>query len=476
MHETRMRLTGVVDGIPFEHELLTMFVRNQLNIALALPFLACVTGATLLLWYPSWLVILWVCSIFISQGIQLALCGMFVRNDPRQTDVAEWGRRLAASEFLLGISWASVIYWFDIVDSDGGKVFLAALLLVVVSIRMVLASSFKLIVLAGTVPITFAIVLESFLRGDTLQWVMTLIVITSELTFLQLAGRLQETARHMLDLRAQKDALIAELEQAKSNSDAARRRAEEASAAKSRFLATMSHELRTPLNAILGFSEILKTEMLGAHAVAAYKEYAGDIHQSGEHLLKLINEILDLSRIEAGKFELREEPLSIAAVGSECRRLLDLRARERGITLAEDYQSDLPMVLADERAIRQIWLNLISNAIKFTPAGGEVTLSAVRTASGSLKFAVRDTGPGIAPDEIPQVMSPFGQGSNSRDETQEGIGLGLPIVHGLAQLHDGVFELKSYPGEGTEASVELPASRIVHAAVPARPVAMAVNA
>src|SRR6185312_15160908 len=179
-----------------------------------------------------------------------------------------------------------------------------------------------------------------------------------------------------------KDALIGELEQAKAISDEARRRAEAANIAKSRFLAQMSHELRTPLNAILGFSEVMKGEVIEAHTVPAYKEYASDIHSSGVHLLGLINEILDLSRIEAGRYELNEEAVLLVAIVEDCHHLLKLRATSRNIT------------------IHEMCLNLLSNAIKFTPQGGEIWLKIGWTASGGQYISVKDTGAGIPEEEI----------------------------------------------------------------------------
>ncbi len=204
-----------------------------------------------------------------------------------------------------------------------------------------------------------------------------------------------------MSFQAEKDSLIAELEQAKLNSDEARRRAESANLAKSRFLATMSHELRTPLNAVLGFSEVMKGELFGPHAVPAYKEYSSDIHASGQHLLMLINEILDLSRVEAGRYELKEEPVSLTGVVEECLRLLWLRIERRHLVIAEAMEDGLPRIWADERAVRQVTLNLLTNAIKFTPQGGSITIKVGWTRRGGQYLSIRDTGPGIPPEEIP---------------------------------------------------------------------------
>jgi two-component system cell cycle sensor histidine kinase PleC len=267
----------------------------------------------------------------------------------------------------------------------------------------------------------------------------------------------------MLEYRAEKDALIAELEQSKSISDDARYRAEEANLAKSRFLATMSHELRTPLNAILGFSEIMRGEILGPHANPTYKEYANDIHQSGQHLLTLINEVLDISRIEAGRYELNEAPVSLAEVAEDCHRLMRLRAENKGLKIVEAFEEGMPQIWADERAIRQICLNLLSNAIKFTPSGGTITLKIGRTPLGGQFLSVKDTGPGIPENEIPRVLRSFGQGSLAHQTAEGGTGLGLPITKGLAELHEGTFELKSKLRYGTEVTITLPRIRVMDA-------------
>ena len=223
----------------------------------------------------------------------------------------------------------------------------------------------------------------------------------------------------------------------------------------------MSHELRTPLNAILGFSEVMKSEIFGAHAVPVYKEYSADIHNSGVHLLNLINEILDLSRIEAGRYELNEEAVSLVHVVADCHHLLKLRASSRGITIHEVFEQGMPRIWGDERATRQIVLNLLSNSIKFTPQGGEIWLKVGWTASGGQYLSVKDTGSGIAEDEIPIVLASFGQGSNSIKSAEQGAGLGLPIAKSLIDMHGGTFTLKSKLRIGTEVIVTFPPERVM---------------
>jgi two-component system cell cycle sensor histidine kinase PleC len=213
----------------------------------------------------------------------------------------------------------------------------------------------------------------------------------------------------------------------------------------------------------------MKAEVLGPMHNELYKEYAGNIHDSGRHLLQLINEILDLSRIEAGRYELHEEPVRLTDVVEDCLRLLNLRAESKGLQLVLDFPRDLEQIWADERAIRQICLNLMSNALKFTPRGGRITLSVCTTPEGGQMLVVKDTGPGIPKEEIPRVMQAFGQGSLAHQTAEGGTGLGLPIVQNLVSLHGGTFELRTELRKGTEAVVILPRSRVLRAMPPLQP-------
>ena len=200
--------------------------------------------------------------------------------------------------------------------------------------------------------------------------------------------------------------------------------------------------------------------------MAAYKDYAADIHNSGVHLLGLINEILDLSRIEAGRYELNEEPVALAQVVEECSHLLAMRAKSRNLTIHHMFETGMPRLWADERAIRQICLNLLSNAIKFTPQGGEIWLKVGWTASGGQYLSCKDTGPGIPEEEIPIVLASFGQGSNSIKSAEQGSGLGLPIAKNLVDLHGGTLSLKSKLRIGTEVIITFPPERVMTALAP----------
>jgi signal transduction histidine kinase len=240
----------------------------------------------------------------------------------------------------------------------------------------------------------------------------------------------------------------------------ARDEAEYANRAKSQFLAVMSHELRTPLNAIIGFSEIMYAEPYGALGDKRYKQYVQDIHNSGGHLLSIINDILDLSKIEAGQADLNEEEVDLPALIGAVQRIMQERAAKADLTFECESGEGLPWVRADRRALKQILLNLLANAVKFTPKGGKVGLRMAVDDEGGLRMTVYDTGIGMDPRDIPRALSAFGQVDTSWSRRYEGAGLGLPISRALVRLHGGTLELESQPGMGTAVTVRLPPERV----------------
>jgi len=245
----------------------------------------------------------------------------------------------------------------------------------------------------------------------------------------------------------------------------AKEAAEVSDRAKSDFLANMSHELRTPLNAIIGFSEVIGESLLGPVGTPRYLEYARDIRQSGLHLLQIINDLLDISKIEAGKFELRDEIVNLAELLEGTMRLVQERAEKSGLRCMLSVSADLPPLRADSRAMRQVMLNLLSNAVKFTPAGGEVRVLTGRDAVGAVTVAVADTGIGIRPEDIPRALAPFSQIDNQLSRRFEGTGLGLPLAKRLMELHGGNLDLSSLPGAGTTVTIRLPPERVVRTAI-----------
>ncbi|MBB4394750.1 ATP-binding protein [Bradyrhizobium sp. ERR14] len=237
--------------------------------------------------------------------------------------------------------------------------------------------------------------------------------------------------------------------------DQARSAAEAADAAKTRFLATMSHELRTPLNAIIGFSEMIAQEQTLMLGSAQRQEYAQLINDSGQHLLSVVNGILDMSKMESGNFEIASEPFAPRASLLHCCNLLALKARENGIDLITDAPQDLPVMTGDPRAFKQIVLNLVANAIKFTERGGQVSVTAAVSGS-QLTLRISDTGVGIAPDDLKRIGAPFFQAGKTYQRRHEGTGLGLSIVKSLVALHLGELTVQSRLGEGTAVTVRLP--------------------
>lgn len=244
----------------------------------------------------------------------------------------------------------------------------------------------------------------------------------------------------------------------------AKEAAESANHSKSQFLANMSHELRTPLNAVIGFSEIMLVEKLGPLGNQRYREYAQDIHNAGSHLLDIINDILDMSKIEAGHFDLDAEWSGIANLVNPAIRLIRDRAREAGISLVLAIDPGLPLLYADLRSVRQVLLNLLSNAVKFTPRGGKVTVGAALMPDRRLSLWVSDTGLGIAAEDIPRAFQPFGQIERTLSRRHGGVGLGLPLSKRLIELHNGGIEIDSAPGVGTTVSINFPPERVGPAA------------
>jgi two-component system, cell cycle sensor histidine kinase PleC len=465
VREARDRLTSTSGTRPaFDRELLRQYAQTRLSASYVVMLLVVAAGFLFGIWMQPLTAAAWTCGMLCIHAVIMRNCFRFLAEQTSLAATRKWRTRFVLLDLLYGLCWMAILV-HPALDSVSDTLMMF-LMLLVVAVSSMLAANLPIAALAATVPITVAIALNFVLSGKFDNYVLAALAVAAEGYFALLAHRLHSTTLATLEARAEKDALIGELEQAKSISDEARHRAESANVAKSRFLAQMSHELRTPLNAILGFSEVMKSEIFGAHAVPVYKEYSGDIHNSGVHLLNLINEILDLSRIEAGRYELNEEAVALVNVVGDCHHLMKLRASSRGITIHEVFEQGMPRIWGDERAIRQIVLNLLSNSIKFTPQGGEIWLKVGWTASGGQYLSVRDTGSGIPEDEIPIVLASFGQGSNSIKSAEQGAGLGLPIAKSLIDLHGGTFTLKSKLRIGTEVIITFPPERVMSALAP----------
>ncbi len=465
---TRQRLqTGSSAPSGFDREMLLLHIDSVLHGAIALPVLIVLIATTGIYLSGDRSILAWALMALSAHAVTVFLARKAKRDNIGTEKVATWRRRFLGGQVLMGFCWAILAIRdcdacggvsFALFQGTGLFIALAATAIGTFLLRNALVYTFT--------PVIVALAVTSLTGGNPVHIGLTGMLSLSLAFLVFMSGRMNRANVHILSVQSEKDDLIAELEVAKSMSDEARRRAEEANLAKSRFLASMSHELRTPLNAILGFSEVMSSEVLGPLNNPTYKEYTIDIHRSGEHLLNLINEILDLSRIEAGKYELSEEAVNLVEIAEDCIGMVQLRARGKNITISEQFEQGMPSVWIDEKAMRQVTLNLLSNAVKFTPAGGEITVKSGWTVGGGQYISIKDNGPGIPEEEIPIVLSAFGQGSIAIKSAEQGTGLGLPIVQAILAKHNGQFILRSKLREGTEAIAILPPRRVLQSLPP----------
>lgn len=468
VRDMRGRLTSSTGApIAFEFELMKSFARNYVNARLALPLLVLLVAVVASFWIGQFVAGLWAGTIALSYVLLSLHCKRFLKEVTEEIELPSWSKRFLSIQILISVCWVFFASFgcMSCGDDQYGIIQFSTILVIQATTAM-LTYAFGKGLLVVAAPASLVLAIRFFLTYDPAFMVMGGICCISMVFFYLIANRFKVSVISMLQGSAERENLIGELETAKSISEEARRRAEEANLAKSRFLATMSHELRTPLNAILGFSEVIQKEVLGPIGNDTYKEYAGDIHESGTHLLNLINEILDISRIEAGKQELHEEAVRLVHIVENACHMLDIKAKDKGVSIHTQFEENLPHLWADERALRQVTLNLMSNALKFTPNGGRIDVKVGWTQLGGQYLSIKDNGPGIPEEEIPIVLSSFGQGSIAIKSAEQGTGLGLPIVQALVHMHEGKFTLKSKLREGTEVIAVFPKSRVLEVMEP----------
>jgi two-component system cell cycle sensor histidine kinase PleC len=413
-------------------------------------------------WFPAWQAFGWAALAALAQIAMGLTAHAFLRDPDRLARQRVWLRRMQVAGALAAFGFGGAALLFYLPGERLNNLLLIATLVAAIATLAAMMSPSPSLMYASTLPHCAILLFVTALHEQSpfnLMFPFLAVLFYAEI--FMTSGKLKGTVSRMVDLQIRNDALIQTLAREKRDADEARWRAESASQAKSNFLANMSHELRTPLNAILGFSEVIQNRVFGDRALDRYADYAKDIHGSGRHLLALIDDILDLARIEAGKLDLHEEAVAVLPVLQEVAGLLARQAAEGGIRL--DVRCAAQATLwADARALKQIVLNLASNAMKFTPAGGTVALRGEGMPCGGFRLMVTDTGCGIAPENLARVLERFGQArSEVAAEKGRGTGLGLPIVKGLAEAHQAKLTLRSEVGRGTEVSVDVPAARVL---------------
>ena len=438
---------------------------------------AAVTAAVLWFDLSAPLVLGWLALAVLAHGARFALWRAY-RTTPRGSDPAAWLRPFTLATLAIGFVWGALAI-VVVAGANSSGTLIYALALVIVAGAVASHSADPPAVDAVIWPVSGPLALASVWMADPAHVALAVLLLLAaaaasifarRLSRLSaeasLAGREREQMAAELAAGSRRLAVAnAELARANqrletANGDLVRAHAEAdaASRAKSEFLANMSHELRTPLNAIIGFAEVIERETFGPTG-ARYREYASDIHGSGRHLLQVINDILDLAKVEAGQMLLHEARLDPALVMQGCVRLIKPRAAKTNVRLYTAFDPNLPVLLADEARLRQIALNLLSNAVKFTKPGGRVSISTGLDSAGGITIAVADTGIGMTPEEVRIALEPFRQVMSSLSRSNEGTGLGLPLTKTLVELHSGRLDIASVPGRGTTVTVTFPPSR-----------------
>ncbi len=406
-------------------------------------------------------------AVVATVGASALMATAYERYNDSEGDVESWLQCFVIIQAMGSASWGLMAWLCWEPGNPLNHMFLAAGVMAVIASLVVSRGSNMKMYVANLLPLSLMTSARFLLSDSITDMVIGALapMVAFQMWYIgrPLVLRMGEDAR----LRFKVEDLAGELEETRDEALRKRFEAETANASKTAFLANMSHELRTPLNAILGFSEIISQECFGPVGSERYRDYAGDIHSSGAHLLSLINDLLDVAKIEAGRMDISPNLLDAARVFDIALKLINTKAREKDQTLAITVEPNAPPLYADERAVKQILINLVSNAVKFSPQGGRIDVIGGAAANGDFQITVRDNGPGIPPDKLGQIFKPFSQVDNRFDRQAGGTGLGLALVRGLAELHGGRAWMESEFGKGCSVFVSLPAKQPEASAVAA---------
>ncbi len=404
---------------------------------------------------PPWHLVLAI-AVHLFNSVLANIIYRQYRRDP--TDTKAWFRTLTAFQSLVGLSWGLLVW---LLWADGNPINNIAVLVPIVAVLWVFAHTRVMhiaIYFTGMGPAA-ALSMARFATASGDTWpTITIFLLTLIYTCLQALSAARQI-EILLRTRFANDDLTNQLRETRDEALKKRFEAEAANASKTTFLANMSHELRTPLNAILGFSDIIANETFGPVGTPRYREYAGDINASGTHLLAIINDILDIAKIESGKMEVEPTLFNPRIAIQSALRVLLVRAREKHQSMRVHIADDVTECFADERAFKQIIINLGTNAVKFTQESGEIVISGRRMADGGFELCVADNGPGISPALLDRIFTPFNQIDNRYNRQEGGTGLGLSLVRGLAELHGGRAWIETEIGTGVRAHVTFPPAK-----------------
>ncbi|HEY4125101.1 MAG TPA: ATP-binding protein [Rhizomicrobium sp.] len=371
-------------------------------------------------------------------------------------DLARMERRLIWLQLLLGVTWGATIWLLWVQDDPTNNVFATLAMVSMLWAATVTRAAHLRLYLVGFGTMACLYWLRLLTGTTTAAHILTGIFMVWLAYVISIGTAIRRNTLEMLQNRFANEDMAKELGLARDEAQFKRREAEDANRSKTAFLANMSHELRTPLNAILGFSDMIANQILGQGVPPRYRDYAQDINNSGAHLLSLINDLLDVAKIESGHMEINPRILDVPEEIATAKRLIAPKFSAKSQSLSTRLDPDLPSLYADERAFKQIVLNLLSNANKFTPDHGRIAISCSKAPQGGILISVEDNGIGIPPAKLDTIFQPFAQADNRYDRASGGTGLGLALVRGLSELHGGRAWLESVEGEGTRAHVYFP--------------------